>query len=164
FEENFLEAIQSNQKGNLIAILFLDFNNFKHINDQEGHSFGDLVLVQIAERLAKGIRITDLVARLGGDEFVILSQGFADSKEIEDFVKKVLTIFHRPIKIGKKTLNTSVSIGVAVYPTDAKKASELLHFSDIALYEAKKHGGNQSWFFNKVKAPALYIKRDKIFD
>jgi diguanylate cyclase (GGDEF)-like protein/PAS domain S-box-containing protein len=150
FEENFLEAIKNNRKGNLVAILFLDFNNFKHINDQEGHSFGDRVLVQIGARLAKGIRITDLVARLGGDEFVILAPGFGNIKEIEDFVEKVLTIFHTPLTIGKKSVNTSVSIGVAIYPTDAKKASQLLHFSDMALYEAKKQGGNQSWFYNKI--------------
>jgi len=150
FEQNLLEAMKDNKKGSLVAILFLDFNNFKHINDKQGHGFGDLVLVQIANRLAAGIRQTDLVARLGGDEFVILSAGFTSRREIESFVKKILLVFHKAIKIGKKSVNTSVSIGVAIYPTDAKKASQLLHFSDIALYEAKKNGGNQSWFYSQA--------------
>ncbi len=137
FEQNLLEAIDNNKK-NLVAVLFLDFNNFKHINDQQGHRFGYLVLVQIAARLTKGIRITDLAARLGGDEFVVLAPGFTDAQEIKNFVEKVLKIFQKPLKIGKKTIRITVSIGVAIYPTDANKASQLLHYSDVALYEAKK--------------------------
>ncbi len=150
FEQNLLEAIQKNKKGSLVAILFLDFNNFKHINDHQGHGFGDLVLVQIAVRLTQGIRISDMVARLGGDEFVILATGFANMVEMKNFVAKIVNIFQAPLKIGKKTVRTTVSIGVAICPTDAKKASQLLHYSDMALYEAKRNGGNQHWFYSQV--------------
>ncbi len=149
FEQNLLEAIDQNKKGSLVAILFLDFNNFKHVNDQQGHGFGDLVLVQIATRLLKGIRITDMVARLGGDEFVILTSGFTDVQDIKSFASKILRLFQVPVKIGKKSVKTTVSIGVAIYPTDGKKASQLLHYSDMALYEAKKNGGNQFWLYSQ---------------
>lgn len=150
FEQNLLDAIDNNNRGNLVAILFLDFNNFKHVNDQQGHSFGDLVLVQIAGRLTKGVRISDMVARLGGDEFVILASGFTDTQDVKLLTEKVLRIFHLPFKIGKKSIKTTVSIGVALYPSDSKKASQLLHYSDLALYEAKKTGGNNYWFYGKV--------------
>jgi diguanylate cyclase (GGDEF)-like protein/PAS domain S-box-containing protein len=150
FEQNLLEAIDKSKKGKLVAILFMDFNNFKHVNDQQGHGFGDLVLVQIASRLLKGIRSTDMVARLGGDEFVILSSGFSDTGDIKNFADKILRMFHVPFKIGKKTVTTTVSIGVSICPQDGKKASQLLHYSDMALYEAKKNGGNQYWFYSKV--------------
>lgn len=150
FEQNLLECINNNKKGNICAILFLDFNNFKHVNDKQGHGFGDLVLVQIAARLLKGIRVTDMVARLGGDEFVILCTGFSDVADIKLFGEKIIRIFQMPFKIGKSVVNTTVSIGVALFPNDGKKASQLLHYSDMALYEAKKNGGNQVWFYTKV--------------
>ncbi len=91
-----------------------------------------------------------MVARLGGDEFVILTSGFSDTDDIKIFAEKIIRMFQIPFKIGKKTINTTVSIGISIYPTDSKKASQLLHFSDMALYEAKKSGGNQAWFYNKV--------------
>lgn len=150
FEQNLLDSLYNNKKGNISAILFMDFNNFKHVNDKHGHGFGDLVLVQIAARLLKSIRVTDLVARLGGDEFVILTSGFSDVMDIKLFAEKIIRIFHIPFKIGKKLVRTTVSIGVALYPKDGSKASQLLHYSDMALYEAKKNGGNQVWFYNKV--------------
>jgi PAS domain S-box-containing protein len=99
FEQNLFETIDKNKTGQFAAIFFLDFNNFKHINDQQGHHFGDLVLVQIAIRLLKGIRITDMVARLGGDEFVILSSGFSHFKDVDKLAKKFL----------KYSVNLSVS-------------------------------------------------------
>ncbi len=150
FEQNLLEAIDKNTKDKLVAIFFLDFNNFKHVNDSGGHAFGDLVLIQIAARLLKNIRATDLVARLGGDEFVILCSGFVDTQDIKSFANNILRTFQAPFKIGKKTVNTTVSIGVAICPLDSNKASQLLHYSDMALYEAKKNGGNQYWFYDKA--------------
>jgi diguanylate cyclase (GGDEF)-like protein/PAS domain S-box-containing protein len=150
FEQNLLECINKNKKNNLCAILFLDFNNFKHVNDKQGHGFGDLVLVQIAARLLKGIRAADMVARLGGDEFVILASGFTDAKDIKLFAEKIIRIFQMPFKIGKKEITTTVSIGISLYPNDSNKASQLLHYSDMALYEAKKNGGNQFWFYRNV--------------
>ncbi len=150
FEERFLEAIKSNKEKNLLAIFFLDFNNFKHINDKQGHGFGDAVLIQIAARLLRSIRQEDVVARLGGDEFVILCCGFSDVQGIKDFAEKIVRTFHKPFKVGKITVNTTISMGIAIYPTDAKKASQLLHYSDVALYKAKKNGGNQYWFYNET--------------
>ncbi len=149
FEENLIKALNSASEKSIVAILFLDFNNFKKINDNQGHKFGDLVLIEIASRLTKNLRVSDMVARLGGDEFVILLRDFDTQKQVIDFAKKILGIFRAELKIGKKKLVTSVSIGIAMYPLHAKKPSDLLHYSDMALYRAKKAGGNQYVLYSK---------------
>jgi diguanylate cyclase (GGDEF)-like protein len=123
--------------------MFLDFNNFKMINDTYGHKHGDLALIEIATRLTNNIRASDMAARLGGDEFVILLRGFGNSPQIERFARKILRLFRKEIVVAKKKFITSVSIGIAIHPTHGKKAAHLLRNSDIALYEAKKEGGNR---------------------
>lgn len=135
----------------MVAILFLDFNNFKAINDKHGHKYGDMALIEISHRLSKGIRISDMVARLGGDEFVILLRGFENQKQIEDFAKKILKIFRKEIIVGKRKFTTTVGIGIAIHPNHGKRASDLLHHSDVALYEAKKAGGNRYVIYSKNK-------------
>lgn len=150
FEEVFSRAVQDTKGKYLLALFFLDFNNFKHINDSKGHRIGDFTLIEIADRLTKCIRLSDMVARLGGDEFVIVAGGFEDAKAIKKFSEKVLKMFRSPIKILKHKINTTVSIGVAVYPTDSTKTADLLHFSDSALYDAKKVGGNQYRFYSEL--------------
>jgi diguanylate cyclase (GGDEF)-like protein/PAS domain S-box-containing protein len=151
FEETFFKAIHGAKGKNLLALFFLDFNNFKKINDAQGHKTGDFVLIEIAHRLTKGIRLSDMVARLGGDEFVILSGGFVSVKDIKKFSEKILRIFRVPI-IKQNNIRTTVSMGVAIYPTDSTKTADLLHYSDTALYEAKKLGGNQYRFYSELKS------------
>lgn len=104
FEETLIYSIQNVQKNILLALLYLDFNNFKTINDDKGHKIGDFVLIEISVKLAKNIRKSDIVARLGGDEFVILTRGFKNKKDIENFAKKIVRIFRTPLTLRKKRL------------------------------------------------------------
>jgi diguanylate cyclase (GGDEF)-like protein/PAS domain S-box-containing protein len=154
FEETFLKAIHNAKKMSTkvptLALLFLDFNNFKKINDAQGHKIGDFVLIEIAHRLIKGVRLSDMVARLGGDEFVILSGGFANEKDVRRFCEKILKIFRVPI-IKKNNIRTTVSIGVAIYPQDGVEGGDILHRSDTALYDAKKLGGNRYRLYSELK-------------
>jgi diguanylate cyclase (GGDEF)-like protein/PAS domain S-box-containing protein len=143
FEQSLVKAIHAATKKSITAIMFLDFNNFKMINDTYGHKHGDLALIEIATRLTNNIRASDMAARLGGDEFVILLRGFGNSPQIERFARKILRLFRKEIVVAKKKFITSVSIGIAIHPTHGKKAAHLLRNSDIALYEAKKEGGNR---------------------
>jgi len=152
FEESFMDSIAKTRKGNLLAILYLDFNNFKRTNDEQGHRFGDLVLIEIAHRLSHVIRASDMVARFGGDEFVVLVKQLKSRKSAISIARKILRAFVTPIRIEKKVIKTSVSIGGALYPVDGKKPADLLRFSDAALYQAKKSGGNQAKFYTKKVA------------
>lgn len=149
FENSLIESIRSAKKGNVLAIFYMDFNNFKRTNDAEGHRFGDLVLIEIAHRLSHAIRIADVVARFGGDEFVILVKQLRNKAAAVRAAEKIIRMFDAPIRIEKRTIKTSVSIGAALYPTDGRKPSNLLRLSDMALYQAKKLGGNQFQFYRK---------------
>ncbi|MDP2641836.1 MAG: sensor domain-containing diguanylate cyclase [bacterium] len=151
FEEILLKSMHGEGGKNLLAIFFLDFNNFKLVNDEEGHRVGDMLLIEIAARLTKSIRISDIAARLGGDEFVVLLRSFEKIKDIEKFARKILKIFEPEVIVGKKRIKTSVSVGVAIYPNDGKKAGDLLHNADTALYQSKKKGGNQYNFYQDIK-------------
>lgn len=150
FEENLIESMSRVKKGNVLAVLYMDFNNFKRTNDEQGHKFGDLVLIEIAHRLSRNIRVSDVVARFGGDEFVILAKNLYSKKDVSRFAQKIIIAFRAPIIIQKRVIKTSVSMGVALYPNDGRKPDELLRFSDMALYQAKKLGGNQYKFYAKT--------------
>ena len=152
FEESFMEAIAKTKQKHLLAILYLDFNNFKRTNDEEGHRFGDLVLIEIAQRLSRAIRASDMVARFGGDEFVVLVKQLRSKTSGARVAKQIVEAFAQPIIIEKKVIRTSVSIGGALFPLDSRKPADLLRFSDAALYQAKKLGGNQSKFYVKKSA------------
>jgi len=149
FEENLIECISKSKKGEILGVFYMDFDNFKHTNDSFGHETGDLVLIEIAHRLAHNIRKSDLTARFGGDEFVILAKGFKSKTMVDKFAKKIIKTFRIPIGIKDKTIKTSVSIGISLYPTHGTKPSELLRFADLALYEAKKSGGNKHKFYGR---------------
>ncbi len=152
FEEDFLESIKRTKRGKLLAILYLDFNNFKRTNDEEGHRFGDLVLIEVAHRLSHAVRSSDIAARFGGDEFVVLAKQLESKANAIRIAKKIVRAFDIPILIEKRVIKTSVSIGVALYPLNGKKPADLLRLSDTALYQAKKRGGNQFQFYSKASA------------
>jgi diguanylate cyclase (GGDEF)-like protein len=156
FEESFIEEIHKTKKGNLLAILYLDFNNFKRTNDEQGHRFGDLVLIEIADRLSHAVRGSDMAARFGGDEFVVLAKQLENPGVAIRIARKILRAFDTPIIIEKKTIKTSVSIGISLYPTDGKRPADLLRFSDMALYQAKKGGGNQMRLYTKNSSGKKY--------
>lgn len=125
------------------AILFLDLDGFKMINDSMGHQAGDLLLVEVSRRLKSMLRESDILARLGGDEFVLLIEDIADLHAIETIAEKVLNVFREPFMLNQQECFISTSIGIAVYPIDGESGETLIKNADIAMYYAKEKGKNQ---------------------
>ncbi len=143
FTEQFkrLLALKRRQEGTF-ALLLMDFDQFKHINDTHGHDAGDAVLKEMAIRLAGQIRESDCLARLGGDEFGLLLSESPDLDATENVCRKVLATFEEPIAFYGLLLKTSPSIGVAIFPFGGTSQDELYKKADLALYQAKRSGGN----------------------
>lgn len=132
-------AMQRTKRSNtLLGVLFLDLDRFKEINDTRGHAAGDILLQQVAERLAGTLRASDTIARLGGDEFTILVEGAPTVDEITAVANKVKAAFAKPFDTESGEIFTTTSIGIAVYPTDAQDREALLRNADIAMYHAKQ--------------------------
>jgi diguanylate cyclase (GGDEF)-like protein len=134
--------------GGYAALLYVDVDRFKHINDSMGHAIGDKLLQTVAKRLLGCVRNTDTVSRQGGDEFVVL---LADIVQISDAVacaEKLLGALNAPYQIGEHELRLSASIGVAIFPDDAREGDALLRCADSAMYQAKYHGRNNYKLFN----------------
>lgn len=139
-------AQRSNSK---LALMLLDIDRFKNINDSLGHDSGDLLLKAIAMRLNEGVRDMDTVARLGGDEFVVVLEGVHDLDDVIFIANKLLVTLARPLEICGHEITTTVSIGVSVYPDDGSDTDELLKNADIAMYKAKEAGKNNCQFYTK---------------
>ena len=119
------------------AVLFLDLNRFKVINDSLGHTMGDYLLIEVSNRLLQCVRSVDTVARLGGDEFTILLEDIADQADVLDCVGRIQTVLGAPIEVNGSTVFTGCSIGIVIANADYTAASELLRDADIAMYRAK---------------------------
>ncbi len=132
---------------NRVALLFLDLDRFKHINDTLGHSFGDDLLKEAAKRLLSLTRKSDTCARLGGDEFAILLPDVQDLSNVEDVVSKILEKISEPYDLEGNNAFVSASIGVTIYPEDGYTPQTLLRNADSAMYRAKAKGRNASQFF-----------------
>lgn len=130
------------------AIFFIDLDNFKNVNDTLGHDYGDLLLKQVADRLNAYITIDDIFARTGGDEFLIFKSDFANKEELDEFAEKLITTVHEPFDLDDEQARVSMSVGVAIFPTDGLSISELIKNADIAMYNAKNSGKNAYRFFN----------------
>jgi diguanylate cyclase (GGDEF)-like protein/PAS domain S-box-containing protein len=140
-------ALSSVKRGASVALLYLDLDHFKSINDTLGHSVGDEFLKVVAERLKGCIREIDTVARLGGDEFVILLTGVEDASEAEVVARRVREAITTPIEIDRQQIVADASIGISMAPNDASNSEELLKNSDMALYGAKEDGRGTYRFF-----------------
>lgn len=132
-----------------VALLMLDLDNFKSINDSVDHTVGDAVLSEIAQRLTKFSRGIDTVSRQGGDEFVILLPEVTRLEAIGDFVERVLTIIASPMYINEKRYDLTASAGVGVFPDDSQDFASLYRHADTAMYQAKKLGRNRYRFFSQ---------------
>jgi len=130
-----------------IAVLFLDLDHFKAVNDSLGHAVGDEVLITVAKRLKELVRQSDTVARLGGDEFVILLENPANQAEIAHIAERVISVINTPVEVGDKVAQIGTSIGIAVYPEGGATAQELIKSADLAMYAAKNIGRNTFRFF-----------------
>ncbi|WP_317204903.1 putative bifunctional diguanylate cyclase/phosphodiesterase [Janthinobacterium sp.] len=128
------------------ALLFLDLDKFKDVNDGYGHDIGDELLRQVAARLTAAVRASDLVARLGGDEFVVLVEGRGAAANAARVARKIAQAHARPYQIERQRVTTSSSIGIALYPQDGAGAHLLLKHADLAMYHAKQHRGSVSFF------------------
>ncbi|MEL7450934.1 MAG: EAL domain-containing protein, partial [Pseudomonadota bacterium] len=138
-----------NRTGNKVAVLFLDLDRFKYVNDSLGHDVGDELLKRAGAILAEQIRETDTLFRLGGDEFVIMLEAFVDSCSPSIVAQRIIDALTRPIKIGEHTVNIGTSIGIAVSPDDSVDLKKLLKYADSAMYSAKEAGGNEYRFFQR---------------
>jgi diguanylate cyclase (GGDEF)-like protein/PAS domain S-box-containing protein len=135
-----------------VAVLFLDLDGFKGVNDELGHLIGDGVLQEVARRLTALMREDDTVARLGGDEFSIILEDTSDAEKISLVARKILSAFEAPLEIGPHTLPITTSLGISVYPNDGEDLSTLLKNADTAMYRAKELGKNRYCFFARDSA------------
>lgn len=131
------------------AILFLDLDDFKKVNDTLGHEIGDKLLIESANRLTQIVRKKDTVGRLGGDEFIILLRGLNEDNDALTITENLLNSFRDPFKIDGRELMVTLSIGIAIYPDNGICESDLLRHADIAMYQAKALGRNTYSFFTK---------------
>ncbi|RUR57275.1 sensor domain-containing phosphodiesterase [Vreelandella populi] len=132
-----------------IAVMLIDLDRFKHINDSLGHGSGDEMLCQIAKRLQAALPIGDLVARLGGDEFVVIAHAQRGKFSVESIAKKLVETLALPVDVSDYQLFPSASIGICMYPEDGQSKDILIQNADIAMYRAKAEGGNRYGFFSE---------------
>jgi diguanylate cyclase (GGDEF)-like protein len=127
-----------------MAVLFLDLDHFKNVNDTLGHSVGDQLLRHVAQQMADQLRQCDTIARLGGDEFVVLLEQDVTPDSLQVVVNKLLGLFVEPLQIAERSFYITASIGVSRYPQDAQDADNLLKQADLAMYDAKRKGRNMA--------------------
>ena len=159
FESRLRTALERARRSDTrVALVFIDLNAFKTINDQLGHSAGDQVLVATATRLRDTLRESDSVARVGGDEFVVILEGLALGLNLEDeargICEKLLDALAAPVQIGTTLQPIHASLGIAVFPDDAPNMDRLIHLADLAMYTAKRSGNNQYHLGREASRPA----------
>jgi diguanylate cyclase (GGDEF)-like protein/PAS domain S-box-containing protein len=150
------QAIErARRQGAKLAGVFLDLDGFKQINDRHGHAAGDAFLVEVAQRLRRNVRASDLVARLGGDEFFVMLEGVQDLAGVERVVVKIIDALRRPYPgIGEATRRVSATLGISIFPDDAPDATTLVEHADEAMYTAKQAGKNAYCLYSTGQKPA----------
>ena len=141
------EVMRAERANSQLALLFIDLDRFKQVNDLLGHDAGDQLLMEAARRIAGCVRESDTVARLGGDEFTVILSKPGQAEHVEHLAEKLLTTLSRPFRLNKEAAYVSGSIGVAIYPDDGTTAEELIRKADQAMYAAKHAGKNQFSYF-----------------
>lgn len=139
---------KANRRHEKVALLFLDLDEFKIINDSLGHSAGDAVLLELARRLKTVVREEDTLARFGGDEFIVLVAGLKERDEVSVFAPKILESIEKPVSVGDREFQLTASLGISIYPDDGSNAGDLLRKADIAMYRAKEFGGSKYLAFS----------------
>jgi diguanylate cyclase (GGDEF)-like protein len=140
--------IKAKRNQTKFALLFVDLDHFKEINDTYGHEVGDYVLIEVAKRLKACVRESDTVARLAGDEFLILLEDFDSKESIATIAKLLVETLQVPIKLRDKELTVTCSIGISIYPNDSDDAETLVKYADHAMYQAKSIGKNNFIFYS----------------
>lgn len=139
----------ANRHKKMMALLFIDLDRFKYINDALGHPAGDLVLKEIANRFATTLRAGDILARLGGDEFIVLLNDINHPKFASPVAEKILQVCQRPLRINSHEITVTASIGICIYPNDGVTLEDLQKNADLAMYKAKHSGGGVFQYFTK---------------
>lgn len=155
-------SARSHQRG---AILFLDLDHFKALNDTLGHDMGDLLLQQVATRLTASVRDGDTVARIGGDEFVLLLEGLGENEveaaaQTKDIAEKIITVLNQPYQLNENTYQSTPSIGATLFNGHELATDELLQQADIAMYQSKTEGRNTLQFFDHTMQVAITVRAD----
>ena len=143
FDERLLQVLalaERQQSG--FALMYVDLDRFKPVNDQYGHAVGDELLIEVARRLRAAVRDTDVVARLGGDEFVVIATRASSRERVEEIARRVVADLALPYLLSVAVADVSASLGVAIFPVHGTQADELKRHADQALYEAKDAGRN----------------------
>lgn len=165
FSDSLVQVLQRcKRQDHGAAVVFIDLDNFKIINDTLGHAIGDRYLKVVAGRLQQAIRRQDLLARWGGDEFVVAMEGLGDPQPVGEALSRMLEQLAEPLHLGGHELVPTASIGVALYPLDGKRPAELLKAADSAMYEAKESGRNGFAFYSSDMASQLGDKLQMIAD
>lgn len=149
-----LAILHAQRHGERVAVMFLDIDHFKEINDRLGHSAGDEVLVKVAERLRSCLRGNDTVARLGGDEFLFLVSDVTKESDVASLARKILAVVSEELTVAGQELRVTASLGVGIYPSDGAEAEKLVANVDAAMYRAKEAGRNNFQFFTRPAAEA----------
>jgi diguanylate cyclase (GGDEF)-like protein/PAS domain S-box-containing protein len=155
FDDRLATALKhSARREEMLAVLFLDLDRFKIINDTLGHTIGDTLLVALSRRLRAAVRTEDTVARMGGDEFIFILRGLRNAEDAVKPAQKILEAIRPPFHVGGHELHVTASIGISLYPADGPGPDQLLKCADMALYRAKEHGRDRLQLYN----PAFNVR------
>ncbi len=146
-----ISLIQAQRNNNMAALISMDLDDFKKVNDSKGHLIGDQVLQDISSRIKQSLRKEDTVGRMGGDEFLVILPSPGSVEDIEKVAKKIIALFSRPFSAEGIKFNLHASLGIAVFPLDGINKNELLEKSDLALYRAKETTGSSFLFYHSEK-------------
>ena len=139
--------LRARRSGKKVAVLLMDLDRFKNVNDTLGHQVGDELLVEVAKRLKHAVRSFDTVARLGGDEFTVILEKISNTNEVSEIARSISRELAKPFVMGSHEVCTAASMGVCVYPSDSLNTDEMVRFADAAMYRAKSLGRNNIQFF-----------------
>jgi diguanylate cyclase (GGDEF)-like protein/PAS domain S-box-containing protein len=157
------QAVQrARRRNSKLAVVFLDLDGFKQINDAYGHDTGDALLVELAGRLRDNLRASDLIARLGGDEFLVVLEEVQDPEPVEVVAKKLLAETVQPYALPGASASVTASIGISIFPDDAADATALMKHADIAMYAAKQAGKNTCRFYSAGPAANDPAQQDRL--
>ncbi len=157
FEKRLSRAMaRDKRQQHSLALLFLDLDRFKHINDSLGHAAGDELLCEVAKRITRLIRKQDMIARLGGDEFAIILERFEGIRSVVHVAQKIIDAMKSPFKLSDQEIFTSTSIGISIYPIDGETPDRLIKDADAAMYHAKNEGRNNYQFYDKKMTESAF--------
>ena len=158
------EIKNAHRAGTLLALLFIDLDLFKEVNDTLGHGVGDLLLQEASRRIGVCVRESDTVARLGGDEFMVILSQLPDTSPIEKIAQNIIVALAEPYCLGNETAYVSASIGITIYPSDALEAEQLVRNADQAMYVSKNEGRNRFSYFTRSLQEAAQTRLKLIND